>query len=78
MRSAATRSWVSLFSAAVSFSCTVLILMRYLGSLKEALSVKVSVGAISRPFGCLVRGRILAHARDWRVRLSSAGAAGAG
>ena len=50
--------------------------MRYLGSLKEAFSVNVSVGLMSRPLGCFVRGRILAQARDWRVRFSSAGAAG--
>jgi hypothetical protein len=52
----------------------VLILMRYLGSEKEEFSEKVSVGEISRDLGCLVRGRILAQARDWRVRFSSAGA----
>lgn len=52
-----------------------LILIRYFGSVKEALSVKVSVGLISRPFGCLVSGRIFAQARDCRVRFSSAGAA---
>lgn len=52
-----------------------LILMRYLGSVKVVLRVKVSVGLISRPLGCLVRGRSLAQARDWRVRFSSAGAA---
>lgn len=52
--------------------------MRYLGSLKCVFRVKVSVGAISRPLGCLVRGRILAQARDWRVRSSSAGAVAGG
>lgn len=51
-----------------------LILIRYLGSLKEELRVKVSVGEISRPLGCLVRGRSFAQARDWSVRFSSAGA----
>jgi hypothetical protein len=52
----------------------VLILMRYLGSTKDVLSVNVSVMLISRDLGCLVRGRIFAQARDWRVRFSSAGA----
>jgi hypothetical protein len=56
----------------------VLILMRYLGSEKVVLSVKVSVGLMSRPLGCLVKGRILAQARDWSVRFSSAGAVGMG
>ena len=51
-----------------------LILMRYLGSLKWVFTVKVSVGLMSRPLGCLVRGRSLAQARDWRVRFSSGGA----
>ena len=51
-----------------------LILMRYLGSVKEAFRVNVSVGLTSRPFGCFVRGRSLAQARDWRVRFSSVGA----
>jgi hypothetical protein len=32
------------------------------------------VGLISRDLGCLVRGLIFAHARDWRVRFNSAGA----
>jgi hypothetical protein len=53
-----------LFSAGVSLSCTVLILMRYFGSTKDVLSVNVSVGLISRDLGCLVRGRILAQASD--------------
>lgn len=53
-----------------------LILMRYLGSLKDVLSVNVSVGEMSRDLGCLVRGRSLAQARDWRVRFNSAGAVG--
>lgn len=53
-----------------------LILMRYLGSVKEVLRLKVSVGAISRDLGCLFRGRSFAQARDWRVRFSSAGAVG--
>lgn len=52
-----------------------LILIRYFGSVKLWFRVNVSVVLISRPLGCLVKGRILAQARDWRVRLSSAGAA---
>lgn len=36
--------------------------------------MKVSVGEILRPRGCLVRGRSLAQARDWRVRVISCSA----
>lgn len=53
-----------------------LILTRKVGAVKEGLRVKVSVGKISRDLGCLVRGRILAQARDCRVRESSGGAVG--
>jgi hypothetical protein len=45
--------------------------MRYFGSVKDGFQVKVSVGWMSRDLGCLVRGRSLAQARDWRVRSSS-------
>jgi Na+-driven multidrug efflux pump len=74
--SAATRSCVSLFSASVSFSCTWLILIRYFSWVKDVFRVNVSVGEMSRPWGCLRRGRSLAQARDWRVRFSSASAVG--
>ena len=73
-RSSATRMCVSLFSSFVSLSCTWLILTRYLGCEKDVLRVKVSVGLTSRPLGCLVRGRSLAQARDWRVRFTSGSA----
>lgn len=49
LRSACTCSCVALFSAAVSLSWTWLILMRYFSCEKEALTVKVSVGLMSRP-----------------------------
>jgi hypothetical protein len=51
-----------------------LILTRYLGCVKSGLKVKVSVGEMSLPLGCLVRGRSLAQARDWRVRFISCSA----
>jgi hypothetical protein len=41
---------------------------------KSGLKAKVSVGEMSLPLGCLVRGRSLAQARDWRVRFTSCSA----
>jgi hypothetical protein len=41
---------------------------------KSELKVNVSVGEMSLPLGCLVRGRSLAQARDWRVRFTSCSA----
>jgi hypothetical protein len=68
------RMCVSLFSSLVSLSWTWLILTRYLGCEKSGLKVKVSEGEMSLDLGCLVRGRSLAQARDWRVRLISGSA----